>query len=140
MSFREKSAWITLICLLLVSFLFLMELRPLELAPAPSAVLLHFGAALVTFAVITLIAHGVAALRAPREARAPKDERERLIALKASSTAAKVYAALSLLSISLIHFGANGIGVAWAVLFSFVIAQAVSCVARIVYHRRGVRE
>jgi integral membrane sensor domain MASE1 len=139
MSFREKSAWITLLSLLLVSFLFLMELRPLDLTPAPSAFSFHvFGAALIVFAVITLVAHLVVALRAPREARAPKDERERLIALKATSLAAKVYGVLSMGAVSLVHFGANGIGVGWAVLFSFVLAEMVSCVARIVYHRRGV--
>lgn len=40
--------------------------------------------------------------------------------------------------ITLMHVGANGIGVAWAVLLSFVLAQMVSCIARIAYHRRGV--
>jgi len=139
MSFREKSAWITLITLLLVSLFFFLHLPPFELAPEPSAFLFHaFGLGVVAFVVVALVAHLVVALRAPREARVPKDERERLIALKATSLAAKVYVGLSLASVSLVHFGANGIGVGWAVLFSFVIAEVVNCVARIVYHRRGV--
>lgn len=86
---------------------------------------------------ITLVAL-VVAWRSPREARAPKDERDRLIALKATSIAAPVYVVLSFASVSLIHFGANGIGVGYAVLFSFVIAEIVKCVARLVYYRRGV--
>lgn len=141
MSFREKSAWITLIALILVSSFLLAHLPPLSLAPPPSPAAFHvFAIGVVAFVAIAALAHGVVALRAPGEARAPKDERERLIALKATSIAAKVYVVLSMLSVSLIHVGANGIGVAWAVLFSFVLAETVSCIARIVYHRRGVRE
>lgn len=141
MSFHEKSAWITLVTLILVSLFFLLHAPPneLALAPEPSPFLFHaFLAGVVVFVAIAVAAHLVVALRAPREARAPKDERERLIALKATSLAAKVYVVLSMASVSLVHFGANGIGVGWAVLFSFVIAEMVSCVARIVYHRRGV--
>ena len=78
------------------------------------------------------------AIRAPREASAPADERERLIGLKATRVGAYVYAALSLSSVFLIHLGANQIGVAYFVLISFVLAEIVACLARIVYHRRGV--
>lgn len=141
MSFREKSAWITLITLILVSLFFLLHVPPseLRLAPEPSPFLFHaFLAGVAVFVAIALVAHLVAAVRVPREARAPQDERERLIALKATSLAAKVYVVLSLGSVSLVHFGANGIGVGWAVLISFVLAEIVNCVVRIVYHRRGV--
>jgi fumarate reductase subunit D len=139
MSFREKSTWITLVTLALVAAFIVLNLPPLTLAPAPSPALFHvFGAGVVAFLVIAFVANLVVALRSPRDARAPKDERERLIALKAASIAAPVYVVLSLASVSLIHLGANGIGVAWAVLFSFVIAEIVKCVARIVYYRRGV--
>lgn len=139
MSFREKSAWITLVALLLASSFLLLHLPPLSLAPASSPAAFHvFAVGVIVFVAIATSAHVAVALRTPADARAPKDERERLIALKATSLAAKVYVALSMVSVSLIHFGANGIGVAWAVLFSFVLAQVVSCVAHIVYHRRGV--
>lgn len=115
MSFREKSAWITLITLLLVSAFFFLHLPPLALAHDPSPALFHvFGAGVVAFVALALIA------------------------LKATSIAAKVYVALSMASVSLVHFGANGIGVGWVVLFSFVLAEMVNCVARIGYHRRGV--
>ena len=118
MSFREKSAWITLITLVIV-------FEALVLAT-------------ITFVVVVVVAHVIVAVRAPREASAPADERERLIGLKATRIGAYVYAALSLSSIFLIHHGANEIGLAYLVLSSFVIAEIVSCVARIVYHRRGV--
>jgi hypothetical protein len=141
MSFREKSAWITLLTLLFVSALWAAHFpwgRPFTLAPGPNAIVFHsLVLATVSFVVIVVVAHVVVAIRAPREASARADERERLIGLKATRLGAYVYATLSLSSIFLIHLGANAIGVAYFVLASFVVAEIVSCVARIVYHRRG---
>jgi hypothetical protein len=141
MSFREKSAWITLITLVFVSLLWSAHWpwrRPFTLAPDSNPMVFHaLVLATISFIVIVIVAHVVVAIRAPREASAPADERERLIALKATRIGAYVYAALSLSSIFLIHLGANQIGVAYFVLISFVIAEMVNCIARIVYHRRG---
>jgi hypothetical protein len=92
----------------------------------------------IAFVIIEIIAHVVVAIRSPREAGAPSDERERLIALKATSLAAYVYAFLSLGSVALIHFGANEIGLGYCIFFSLIIAEIVNYTARIVYHRRGV--
>jgi hypothetical protein len=141
MSFREKSAWITLITILFVALLFTFELpRPWTLAPEPSGFMLHvLLLSITTFVAIEIVAHVVVAIRSPRDAKAPLDERERLIALKATSLAAHVYAVLSLGSVMVtIHLGANEFGIAYCVLISFVIAEAVNYGARIVYYRRGV--
>lgn len=142
MSFREKSAWITLVALVLVTLLFAAHLpwsRPFTLAPAPNAALFHaLVFAVVTFVVIAVAGHSLVALRAPREANARADERERLIGLKATRLSAYVYAFTSLSAIYLIHLGANAIGLAYALVLAFVCAEIVGCVARIVYHRRGV--
>ena len=142
MSFREKTAWITLITLVFVSLLWSAHWpwqRPFTLAPDSNPMVFHaLVLATISFIVIVIVAHVVVAIRAPREASAPADERERLIALKATRIGGYVYAALSLSSIFLIHLGANQIGVAYFVLISFVIAEMVNCIARIVYHRRGL--
>ncbi len=143
MSFREKSAWISLLTIVVVAVLFLLELRPwtltLTLTPSPSGFLFQvLLAAIVTFAVIAIVAHVVVAVLAPRDARAQSDERERLIALKATRLSSFVYAVLSLGSIALIYYGANQVALGYAVLFSFVLAEAVNYSARIVYFRRGV--
>jgi hypothetical protein len=142
MSFREKSAWITLVALIIVSLLWATHFpwsRPFTLAPGSNPFVFQaLVLATITFVVVVVVAHVVVAVRAPREASAPADERERLIGLKATRLGAYVYAALSLSSIFLIHLGANEIGLAYFVLASFVIAEIVSCAARIVYHRRGV--
>lgn len=142
MSFREKSAWITLIALVLISLLWASHLpweRPFTLAPAPSPPVFYaLVLATITFVVIVVVAHIVVAARAPREANARADEREQLIGLKATRLAAYVYAALSLSSIALVHLGANQFGLAYFVLASFVLAEIVNYAARILYYRRGV--
>jgi hypothetical protein len=143
MSFREKSAWITLVALVVVTLLWALHFPwggPFTLAPAPNPFLFHtLALATISFIVIEVVAHVIVAVLAPREAGAPADERERLIGLKATRLGAYVYVPLSLSSIFLIHLGANEIGLAYLVLFSFVIAEIVNYTARIVYYRRGVR-
>ena len=139
MSFREKSAWITLVSILLVSCLFGLHFPWGSLTPQPSPWILRaIGTCLVIFLVIEVTAHVVLYLRYPKEARTPRDERERLIDLKAVRIAASVYEILSFAAIFSIHFGANGIAVACLVLLAFVIAEIVNYVTRILYYRRGV--
>ena len=138
MSFREKSAWISLISILLVSgFFFLHVPRTLTPSPGPRAVhaLLICVVALV---VIEVVAHLVVAIRAPQDAQAPKDERERLIDLKATRASHYVSVAGSFLAISTIHLGANAIALGYGVLLAFVVGALVNYAMRIVYHRRGI--
>jgi hypothetical protein len=142
MSFREKSAWITLITLVLMSLLWATHFpwgQPFTLAPDPNPFVFHaLVLATVSFVVLVVVAHIVVAVLAPRDANARADEREKFIGLKATRVAAYVYAALSMSSIFLIHLGANEIGLAYFLVASFVVAEVVNCVARILYHRRGV--
>jgi hypothetical protein len=140
MSFREKSAWITVVAILIVSLIVAAAVpRPWSLTPAPGRMIffvLH--QAVVAFVMIEVVAHVAVAGWAPRDAKAPFDERDRLIALKARSLAFYVFTVLVFGSVLLIHLGANGIGVGYSVLVSFVVAQAVNYAARIFYYRRGV--
>lgn len=142
MSFREKSAWVTLITLIVLSIAFALHVpqpQPWTLRPASSPFMFHvLLLAIVAFVVIEVVAHVVIAIFSPRDARAPKDERERLIELKSIAAAAYVYAFLSLSSVFTIHFGANQIGVGYLILLSFVVAEIVNYALRIYYYRRGV--
>jgi len=141
MSFREKSAWITLITLTLLTLFFLTHLPPpWWLRPNPGGFLFYvLTIGVIAFVVIEVVAHAIVALRAPRDARAPRDERDRLIALKARSIAARVYAVLSLGSaFVVIHLGANEGGILYCVFLSFIVSQIVNYAARIVYYRRGI--
>jgi hypothetical protein len=140
MSFREKSAWITLITLVLLLVFYVLHLPPPWWLRADMGGfffhVLTIGA--IAFVVVELIAHAIVAIRAPRDARAPRDEREQLIALKARSIAGRVYAFLSLGSVFLvIHLGANDGGIIYCLFLSFVVSQIVNYAARVIYYRRG---
>ena len=138
MSFREKSAWITLILMLLVSVIYFLHV-PLTLVPPPNSWMLRaLVYCIIIFIVIELIAHLVLFLRYPKDARTPKDEREILIDLKATRIAAYVYVLGSFLAVWTIHIGANQITVGNGVLLAFVIAEIINYSARIYYYRRGV--
>ena len=140
MSFREKTAWVTLITLIALTVLFILHIpRPYTLAPPANPFLFHvLILSILTFVVVEVVAHIVIAIRAPDDARAPKDERERLIELKSTAVAAYVYAFLSLGSVFItIHLGANVIMIAYLVLFSFVLAQIANYTMRVIYYRRG---
>ena len=86
---REKSAWITLITLVLMSLLWATHLpwgRDFTLAPEPNPFVFHaLVLATISFVVIVVVAHIVVAVLAPRDANARADEREQLIGLKATT-------------------------------------------------------
>ena len=79
MSFREKSAWITVVTILLVLVMVATEVpRPWSLAPEPSRMIFYvLHRALIAFVVIEILAHIVVRVGAPRDAQAPVDERDR---------------------------------------------------------------
>ena len=137
MSFREKSAWVTLIAIVLV-FLFYFTHVPRLFDPDPGEwQLFVIGVAIAAFIVIEVLAQIVLYLRFPKDARTPKDERERLIDLRATRLAAYVYVIGTFLAILTPHHGASGFAVGVFVLFAFVIAEIVNYATRIVLYRRG---
>lgn len=142
MSFREKSAWIILITLIVLTIVFWLHLPPpFTLAPDPNPFMFHvLMLSIGTFVGVVVIAHIVVAVLAPRDAKAAKDERERLIELKSTAIAAYVYTFLTMggifISLHVVH--ANEIGIAYLMLLSFVVASIVNYAMRIYYYRRGI--
>jgi hypothetical protein len=88
--------------------------------------------------VIEVAGHVFVAIREPKEAQAPPDERERMIDLRAIRLAAYVYVVGSFLAVFTLHHGANALAIANGVLLAFVVAEVVHYGARIIYHRRGL--
>ena len=132
MSFREKSAWITLIAILLVFALYMLHAPHLT---DPGLWEVHI---LVAFVLIELVAYIVLRIRYSEDARTPKDERERLIDLKATRLAARVYVIGSFLAVLTgLHLMHDGRAVGSLILIAFVIAEVVNYGARIFYYRRG---
>jgi hypothetical protein len=141
MSFREKSAWIILVTLVVLTVAYLIHMpRPFTLSPAPGGEMFHMLMhMLATFVSVVVIGHVVIAIMSPRDARTPRDERERLINLKATAVAAYVFMFLSLggVFVAMHIVGTNEIGLSYLLLFSFIIAEIVNYALRVYYYRRG---
>lgn len=138
MSFREKTAWVTLCAIVFVSILYWLHV-PSLLEPHPGRWVMHaMGLSLASYIVIELIASLVLRLRNPQDARTPIDERERLIDLKALRIAYYVLATGSVVGVFVtLHLvGGGEVAVAMSVFMAFVLSQIVKHAARIVYFRR----
>src|SRR5262245_49158822 len=136
MSFREKSAWISLSLIVLVfgPYFFLVA------RSFAGAGHVHAGTqfALITlFVVLEIVVHIAIAVQSPRDARAPKDEREILIDLMATHTAFYVLFAGALASIFTMHFRFNVWQLSQCMLLSIVVAELVKFARQIVFFRRG---
>ena len=137
MSFNEKSAWISLVSVAVVGLVFFLNV-PRTLTPSLGPEMLYTMLVCVAaLVVIESVAHAVVAMRAPTDAQSPKDERDRLIELRAIRIAAYVYAALSMGAVSLLLVGANGAALGYAVLLVLVIAEIVNYGSCILYYRLG---
>ena len=143
MSFREKSAWITFLLLLFVFGFYFVSLG-MHLIwsehPMPNffAVLLVL---LLAILVVEVALHILAAMRSPDDAKAPQDERERLVALKAKRPAFFVLMVSAFFSIATVHVSGHfrlGQGlVANGILFSMWLGELTNYGAQLYYYRRG---
>jgi hypothetical protein len=136
MSFREKSAWISLLLIVLVfgPYFWLVGRSFMGLAHV------HAGTqfALITlFVALEIALHIAIALQSPRDARAPKDEREILIDMRATRVAFYVLFGGALFAIFTMHFRLNVWQLSQMVLLAIVIAELVKFATQIVLFRRG---
>ena len=136
MSFREKSAWISVVLIVLVfgPYFWLVGRSFAGVGHV------HAGTqfALITvFIVLEIVVHIAIAIQSPRDARAPKDEREILIDLRATRTAFYVLFGGALFSIFTMHFRLNVWQISQMMLLSIVVAELVKFGRQIVLFRRG---
>jgi hypothetical protein len=139
MSFREKSAWI--------SFVLIFCAGSIYFAHVIGALITHTGygrlvwlfvALVIGLVLLEVVLHTAIAVQAPGEARSPKDERERLIGMKATHIAFPVLLVGALCANLPMHFGGGRWEMSQAILFAVVVAELVRFGAQIVYYRRGV--
>ena len=144
MPFREKSAWISLVTMLVVFGAFFGavagDVLPASGVPTVHYLILSVLAVIVLQLVLKLVARSLA----QADAASPKDERERLIELKATRIAFYVLVGAVLLGVFLvIHTpvaggpfpGSPRLGL--AMVACIVLADVVRSAAQIVYFRRG---
>jgi hypothetical protein len=140
MSFREKSAWISFICLLLLT-LAMVSVQHFHTHDAQGHDVINplyvSLAAFLAFVVLQVVLHLIVAAQAPREARTPKDERERLIELRASRIG--FYSLVVGVLIAMASFHAHGRAgtLMWTLLLAIFVAWLVKLGAEIVLYRRS---
>jgi hypothetical protein len=136
MSFREKSAWISLVLIVLVfgPYFWLVG------RSFAGQTHVHGGtqfALILLFVVLEIVLHIAVAIQSPRDAEAPSDERDNLIDLRATRVAFYVLFGGALISIFTLHFPVNVWTLSQFVLFSIVVAELVKFGSQIVFYRRG---
>jgi uncharacterized membrane protein len=139
MSFREKSAWISFISIALVSSLYFSKIAHVLVTGRGRGGAAPVFLGLVALLIVLEVAlHIAIAMQSPHEARTPKDERERLIEMKATRIAFPVLLVSVFAAIGTLHLpGSSRFLMADAILLAIVVGQLTRFGAQIVYHRRG---
>jgi hypothetical protein len=88
--------------------------------------------------ILETASHIVFVIQSPRDARTPLDERERMIALRATRPAFFVLLVGAFLSIGTMHLGASTWMLAHCVLLAIWIAELTRFGTQIYYYRRGI--
>jgi len=140
MSFREKSAWISFVCLLLLT-IGVVQSQHFHTHDAQGHDVvdpLHLALAIfVGFIVLQVVLHLIVAAQSPKDARTPKDERERFIELRAARIGFYALVVAELGAMGAFHaHGRVGI-LMWSVLLGIFIAWLIKLGSEIVFYRRG---
>ena len=137
MSFREKSAWIMSVALLLGGWFYLSVVSQMSaalghLAPPNVPIVVKYSLLLVALAVI---GHIVAAAVSPRDATAPVDERERLILDRAGNLSGNLLGVAVLVSLGHYLYWQDGNLLFYCVFASLLISQLAEYALQIMLYR-----
>lgn len=138
MSFREKSAWITLVTVLLCFGTYFGAIVTGRVSGEGfGAMHLLLGCAAV-LVVLQIALNRIASVTTPKDGRAPRDEREILIQHRARSLGYYVLMGFALTLFLPVHFGHSAIQIANFALLGVVLTTLAVAGAEIVMFRRGV--
>ena len=136
MSFREKSAWISFLSMSGIYGIYFWSV----IRSGPQRGGFHFGGLLgtiIALVVVQVVLTVAVAIFTPREAKAPRDERDKLIELRAMRVA---YAGLATGIAVACFFGAFNPPLVFntnALLFILVTAEIMRSGCQILQYRRG---
>ncbi|HXD75895.1 MAG TPA: hypothetical protein VN628_19250 [Vicinamibacterales bacterium] len=137
MSFREKSAWISFYSIAIFAVMWFTHIARVEFFHVPENPMLWFFGTLVTVLALEIGLQIWIRIQSPHEARTPKDERERLIDMKASRVAFYVLLVGAFSSIGTMHIpGSNRFTMAQTMMGSILVALLTRFATQIVLHRR----
>lgn len=134
MPFREKTAWITLVAMIAPTLFFASTGLGL-MHPHGFEALHFFLLCVIAFVVLKVVLQLIAAAMAPKEARAPADERERLIGLRAGRNA-HVALIVGVLFVPLsMHLDVHYSQLGFIAMLALMVSEVVRAASRIVYYR-----
>ncbi len=142
MSFRETSAWISLVSLLAVfGFYFAVVGQAIDAEPEPILFLGEYIGAVVLLVIVQVtlaIIAAVATRASGGEVEAALDEREKLIELKAGRFGYAIVLGGAVMVTGAISLGLPGYWTANALVLAVALGELVRFGAQIVYYRLGV--
>jgi hypothetical protein len=137
MPFREKSAWISMLSMLGIYGFYFGTLVQTTVAPQSANLAFGLVQTIVVLIVAQVALHIAVAIHKPTEAQLPRDEREKLIDLKATRIA--FYGLASGVVVACI-FGSLNPPVFFntnSLLFILVTSEIVRSGSQIIYYRLG---
>jgi hypothetical protein len=138
MSFREKSAWISVLSMSGIYGFYFWSV--IHAGPGSKTSSFHFGGLLETIialVILQIVLTIAVAIFTPKEAKAPRDERDKLIELRAMRVA---YAGLATSVALACFFGAFDPPIVFntnSLLFILVTAEIMRSACQIIQYRRG---
>ena len=140
MSFREKSAWASLLAYLAIyGFYFANVASALARGDADGGQFLGLlSKSVVLFVVVTIVLTIILAIFAPKDAKTPEDEREKLIKLRANSAAGYVLATGVVVAIGALYFDARSFLVINLLFLALVAFEVFKIAAQLALTHRGV--
>ena len=134
MSFREKSAWIHMVILIVVYGNYFIRVSRDDLSgPEALGLLLWLT---VAFVVLEIVTFSIASALSPKDANEPEDEREKIIRWRSGEVAGYVLAGGALFALFIIQFDFPRVMIGNVILGSLVMSSVVDCAGQIVQFRR----
>ena len=136
MSFREKGAWISVVSMVGIYGIYFWSV----IHAGPHSGGFHFGSlfeTVVALVVVQIVLTIAVAIFSPRDAKTPRDERDKLIELRAIRVA---YAGLATSVALACFFGAFDPPIVFntnALLFILVTTEILRAASQIIQYRRG---
>lgn len=140
MSFREKSAWVMSLALLLAGAAYFVVVAQMsaalgQIAPPLVPLIVVY---VVALTLIAAFGHAIVAALAPKEAHAASDERDRLIVFRAGSFSGVVLGLGIVCAMGTYLVTMSGNALFHGVLASLMIAQLAEYLRQIVLYRTTV--
>lgn len=134
MSYREKSAWVMSVVMLLASMFYAKSALSYPGSPVLETVVPY----VLLVVILSVAAQVVLALRSPKEASKPADEREQLANARAGYWSGIVLAVGIVIAGAVYSFAPSGNMLFHHSVFALIAAQLVQYGLEIVYLRRAI--